>query len=116
MAKLTDDAGEKFGNVPSLRSDSVNYHAYYGPRTRNMFPQNIIQSCLQQQQSVFVNKTRRLKKWEIDMPTELEEEVTEVVSLVTAAIVPTTNLAPPRISYEAVKAEYVESTNVLGMQ
>ncbi|VEL37375.1 unnamed protein product [Protopolystoma xenopodis] len=38
MARLTDDAdydaGETSGNVPNLRSDSGNAHAYYVFRTR----------------------------------------------------------------------------------
>lgn len=73
---------------------------------RNVFPENVVQACLQQQQSKFVTITKRPKY----VRTNWTSNATR---LAMALINGTTNTM--ETSYEAVRPEYVNSTNVLGL-
>nr|QQY02517.1 excitatory amino acid transporter [Cryptocotyle lingua] len=65
---------------------------------RNLFPENVIQACIQQQQSFYVNVTLRPK----------------YIPAVRDALYNSSHLAEP-ITEEVVKPRYMDSTNVLGL-
>ncbi|VDP99771.1 unnamed protein product, partial [Trichobilharzia regenti] len=67
---------------------------------RNLFPENIVQATLQQQQSVYVTVVKRPKYVRVS-------NVTNGTGTIPSTIEP--------ITYEAVKPKYVDSTNVLGL-
>ncbi|KAF5403764.1 Excitatory amino acid transporter [Paragonimus heterotremus] len=78
---------------------------------RNLFPENIVQACLQQQQSYFVTVVKEPKYVKVSNATlqSMAMNVSESIGL--------TNWTDPStaVSYEAVKPKYVDSTNVLGL-
>lgn len=91
---------------------------------RNLFPENIVQACLQQQQSEFVTVHKRPKYVKLDNFSRINEE-TNLITATMAAIEMNESrnetVASPVQSaelenYEAVRPKYVDSTNVLGKQ
>ncbi|KAA0198693.1 Amino acid transporter [Fasciolopsis buskii] len=90
---------------------------------RNLFPENIVQACLQQQQSEFVTVHKRPKYVKLDNLSRINEE-TNLITTTMAAIEMNESrnetVASPVQSaelenYEAVRPKYVDSTNVLGL-
>uniref|UniRef100_A0A3Q0KCR1 Amino acid transporter n=1 Tax=Schistosoma mansoni TaxID=6183 RepID=A0A3Q0KCR1_SCHMA len=67
---------------------------------RNLFPENVVQACLQQQQSSYVTIVKRPKYVRLTDGTNGTLNMNNKTNL---------------ISYEAIKAKYVDSTNVLGL-
>ncbi|KAK4468442.1 hypothetical protein MN116_007648 [Schistosoma mekongi] len=67
---------------------------------RNLFPENIVQSCLQQQQSSYVTIVKRPKY------IRLTNTTNNTLNTVNSSKL---------ISYEAIQPKYVDSTNVLGL-
>ncbi|CAH8544412.1 unnamed protein product [Schistosoma turkestanicum] len=67
---------------------------------RNLFPENVVQACLQQQQSSYVTIVKRPKYVKLTNDTKGALTKEEQMKL---------------FSYEAVKPKYVDSTNVLGL-
>ncbi|KAA3680093.1 uncharacterized protein DEA37_0000121 [Paragonimus westermani] len=75
----------------------------------NLFPENIVQACLQQQQSYFVTVVKEPKYVKVINSTmqSMAMNVTE-----SSGLTDWTD-ASAAVSYEAVKPKYVDSTNVL---
>lgn len=83
---------------------------------RNLFPENIVQACLQQQQSKFVNITK--KRSFIKRLTNISQSDEIDYMLQTTPAYNDTNgtsLKPlGNMTFEVVKPKYVDSANVLG--
>ncbi|CAH8586918.1 unnamed protein product [Schistosoma mattheei] len=67
---------------------------------RNLFPENVVQACLQQQQSSYVTVVKRPKYIRLTDGNNGTLNMENKTKL---------------ISYEAIKPKYVDSTNVLGL-
>ncbi|TPP64309.1 Amino acid transporter [Fasciola gigantica] len=90
---------------------------------RNLFPENIVQACLQQQQSEFVTVHKRPKYVKLDNASQFTDQTNvitttlasdameQVLNETTDTPIQTSQLS----SYEAVRPKYVDSTNVLGL-
>ncbi|CAH8596618.1 unnamed protein product [Schistosoma intercalatum] len=67
---------------------------------RNLFPENVVQACLQQQQSSYITVVKRPKYIRLTDGNNGTLNMENKTKL---------------ISYEAIKPKYVDSTNVLGL-
>ncbi|CAL8069618.1 unnamed protein product [Calicophoron daubneyi] len=104
-AKIKEDIGE--GTISERRPETLDSLL---DLLRNLFPENIVQACLQQQQSVYVKVLKRPKLVKSANGTTIAQNASILIANATSLL-----SVSSYKSYEAVKPQYTDSTNVLGL-